>query len=92
MLETRNAVVSYSLMCDATSTPDLYTNLTRACVFALPIDTLRNLLFAIHATMDGTEWDADTLQEIALRFKDAGLPLREPDYADDDRDDVTTQG
>lgn len=68
-------------------------DVTRARVFALPIDTIRNLLFAIHATMDGTEWDADTLQDIATLLQGAGLPpLREPEDADDDRDDVTTQG
>ena len=42
-------------------------------------------LHSIHALMDGTEWSADTLQDIAAVLKRAGLPVREP--ADDDRND-----
>lgn len=35
-------------------------------------------LRAIHALMDGAEWSADTLQEIAHVLEAAGLPPREP--------------
>lgn len=32
----------------------------------------------IHALMDGTEWSADTLDEIAAILREYGLVIREP--------------
>lgn len=35
-------------------------------------------LLAIHALMDGKEWDSDTLDRIAEILQEQGLPIREP--------------
>lgn len=46
--------------------------------------TDRAALLAIHALMDGKEWSADTLQDIARVIADAGLRVREPGDAEED--------
>lgn len=43
-----------------------------------PEGDAREILLAIHDTMDGKEWSSDTLHEIAVALVDAGLPVRAP--------------
>lgn len=34
----------------------------------------------IHSLLDGTEWDSDTLEQIADILRETGREIREPDY------------
>jgi len=47
----------------------------------------RDALDAIHAILDGTEWDADTVAGVAEIVTAAGYTIRDPDEVDDEDDD-----
>ena len=50
---------------------------------ALGLEESTQALVAIHALMDGKEWSADTLQDIAGVLTRAGFRIHEPEEDDD---------
>lgn len=48
------------------------------------------VLQRIHRIMDGTEWDADTLEAIAEVLRESGRTITEPEFIEHDREKLIT--